>query len=54
MDQPRSEGVFPKLREVCPERRGTDPTVTIASSTGVYCRCSNCGHVWHKDRLVLH
>jgi len=50
----RTSDVFPKTREVCPECHSTDTRVTVASTTGVYCRCSSCGHVWHHDRVVLH
>jgi hypothetical protein len=55
VDQPlRAEDVLLKIREVCPECHGTNTTVSLASTSGVYCRCADCGHVWHKERLVVH
>ena len=54
MDQPlRPDDVFPKIREVCPECGG-EHTTLITSTSGVYCRCADCGHVWHTDRVLLH
>ena len=49
----RPDDVFPKIRELCPECGGERTTLN-ASTSGVYCRCADCGHVWHKDRVVLH
>ena len=54
VDEPlRASDVLPKIPEVCPECHSADTTV-IASPTGVYGRCAACGHVWHKDRVVVH
>ena len=48
----RAINVGSTVPEVCPECHSAD-TTTIASTSGVYCRCSHCDHV-HKDRVVLH
>jgi len=50
----RTGDVFPKIVRVCPECHSTDTTVTVACTTGIYFRCSACGHVWNQDRVLLH
>ena len=52
MGQPQpAREVRPDTCDVCPECHSVHTTVTIASAKGVYCRCSDCGHVWHQDRV---
>jgi len=41
-----------ETRDVCPECRSVTTTVTLKSDTGVYCRWSECGHVWHQERIT--
>jgi hypothetical protein len=53
MGQPQRTGdVRAEPCDVCPECHGLDTTVTLKSATGVYCRCKDCGHVWHQERLT--
>jgi hypothetical protein len=53
MGQPQRAGdIRTEPCDVCPECHSVHTTVTIASTKGVNCRCSDCGHVWHQDRLA--
>ena len=36
---------------VCPECHSHKTAVTIKSANGVYCRCSDCGHIWHQEQV---
>ncbi len=33
----------------CPKCKSAASDVTLVSKAGVYCRCQDCGHVWHTD-----
>jgi uncharacterized Zn finger protein len=33
----------------CPKCQSKDTRYTVTTSQGHYCRCENCGHVWHDD-----
>jgi hypothetical protein len=54
MPQPRRDvdDVRTSVRDVCPVCQSQETTVTIKSDSGVYCRCSDCGHIWHQDRAT--
>lgn len=45
----RNVDVSTGVCDVCPECHSHETIVTIKSDTGVYCRCSDCGHIWHQD-----
>lgn len=34
---------------VCPLCKGQRVAVTIRSMAGAYCRCQDCGFIWHDD-----
>lgn len=34
----------------CPECNTYRVILQLLTSYGSYCRCENCGHLWHQDR----
>jgi uncharacterized Zn finger protein len=48
----RNFDVRARVDDICPKCHSNDITVTINPDNGVYCRCPNCGHIWHQDRAT--
>ena len=49
---PRNLDVRAGVSDICPECKSQDTTMTLKSDSGVYCRCANCGHIWHQTRTT--
>ena len=37
----------------CPECHAESVILQLLTSYGSYCRCENCGHLWHHDKPML-
>lgn len=41
---------FPRKLEIpCPACGGQRVDCTVPTDRGAYCRCNDCGHMWHQD-----
>ena len=49
---PRNLEIGAGLYDICPVCKSQDTTMTVKSDYGVYCRCADCGHIWHQSRAT--
>ena len=49
---PRIVDIRMGVGDVCPVCKSQDTTLTVSSYYRVYCRCSDCGHIWHQSRAT--
>lgn len=47
MDAPQMKVTIPVE---CPECHADSVILQLLTSYGSYCRCDNCGHLWHHDK----
>ena len=52
MAQPRARDISDaEACPPCPECHSHKTEFTVKSDSGHYCRCENCGNVWHEEHV---
>jgi transcription elongation factor Elf1 len=42
-------GVRPPNNPPCPKCESNAVSITLMVASGFYCRCNDCGHMWHFE-----